>query len=184
MNKYAWVWGLILIGGCATLPQDPDAPPPAIVKLGERIMGFYEEPSPEVFAEIAAGKDEAIEFAKAKGPPGGAESIERSTRVFLALAWQKHGYAGAPYSEEEMQATIAYIQELKVTEAGELDAFWAAFFATGDELYLDRLVKAAGSRSSCIAGAARWSLGANYHQRKAVRKYFNQRPKIKKEIIE
>ena len=183
MNKYALVCAMFLIGGCVSVPQDPHAPPAAIVEASNKIMNFYEAPSPQVFAEIIAVKDASVQWAKENAPHGGADSIERSSRVFISFVWKKHGYSGSPYSENAMNDTVTYIQELKVTDPGELDALWAAYFATGDEQYLDKLAKAADSRNTCIAGAAKWSLDANYHQRKSVRQYFNQRPEKKKKII-
>ena len=183
MNKYALVCAVFLIGGCVSAPQDPHAPPAAIVEASNKIMDFYISPSQQIYTEIIAAKDKAVQWTKENGPPGGAESIERSSRVFTSIAWKKYGYVGSPYSEKEMNDTISYIQELNVTDPGELDAIWAAYFATGDEQYLDRLVNAADSRNTCVAGAAKWSLDANYHRRKAVRQYFNQRPEKKQKII-
>jgi hypothetical protein len=52
-----------------------------------------------------------------------------------------------------------------------LDAFWGAFFATGDERYVLKVISALGEKKGemgLVAGAAKWSLKSNAAQHKKV----------------
>ena len=149
----------------------------------EKQMAFYENPSQETFSEIVASQKAFMEWASENVSPDSAEHMDRLFRTFASFAWKKGGYAGSSFSEKEMNGVVRSVSKGKIRTPEDLDALWAAFFATGEEEYLDRLSDATSVRNPIIAGAARWSLNANYSQRTAVKEYFDRQPDKKAAVI-
>ena len=159
--------------------------PPEIMEVSRKTMSFYEAPSQKNLNEIISAQNDVIQWVKRNGAsPAGVLHAERIFLVFVSFAWKKHGYNGSPYPEKKMNHVVDSILKGKPASPGDLDFLWAAFSATGNEQYLDTLVDAADSRDAGIAGAAKWSLNANYRQHNAVRKYFGHRPEKRKKIIQ
>ena len=175
------MFGLAYVFTLATaLAQDP---PPELIAATEKQMGFYENPSQETFTEIVAAQNGFMQWGRDNLPPDSVEHMDRLFRTFVSFAWKKGGYAGSPFSEKEMNGIVKSVSKGKIRTPEDLDALWAAFFATGEENYLDRLTDATSVRNPLIAGAASWSLNANYRQRPAVKEYFDRQPGKKETVI-
>jgi len=172
-----------LVYGCLLAPALAQEPPPELVAVTEKQMGFYENPSQETFAEIVAAQNGFMQWARENISPDRVEHMDRLFRTFVSFAWKQGGYAGSPFPEKEMNGIVKSVSKEKIRSPEDLDALWAAFFATGEEKYLDRLTDAASVRNPIIAGAAKWSLNANYRQRPAVKEYFDRQPGKKEAII-
>ena len=168
---------------CSLASALAQEPPPELMAVTEKQMGFYENPSQETFTEIVAAQNDVMQWASDNLPPDSAEHMERLFRTFVSFAWKKGGYAGSPFSEKEMSGIVRSVSKGKIRTPEDLDALWAAFFATGEEEYLDRLFEATSAQNPIIAGAAKWSLNANYRQRTAVKEYFDRQPDKKEAVI-
>jgi len=154
----------------------------AVQDVIEELMGFYEAPSQEKYALIIASHDMILLTCKEHHGSNEVAYDERLMQVFVSFVWKKYGYKGSPYSETMMNQIVDSVLRTKVVSPDDLDALWAAFFATGDVHYLDRLTAEATSDDLIVAGMAKWSIKANCKQRRAVKQYFDQRPE-KKDII-
>ena len=168
---------------CSLAPALAQEPPPELMAVAEKQMGFYENPSQETFTEIVAAQNDVMQWTSDNLPPDSVEHMDRLFRTFVSFAWKQGGYAGSPFPEKEMNGIVKSVAKGKVRSPEDLDALWAAFFATGEENYLDRLTDATTVRNPIIAGAARWSLNANYRQRPAVKEYFDRQPGKKEAVI-
>jgi hypothetical protein len=162
--------------------QKSRQPPPEVLRYLRRLMEFSEAPSQHSFDAIIAEHVEVLQWLKT-GEPMEVEHNERIFKIFLAFVWKKFSYSGAPISENEMEHIFNSLRTLQISSPSDLDQLWAAFFATGEERYLDSLFSAATSSDMMIAGAAKWSLNSNYRQLEAVRKYFDERPDKKTGLI-
>ena len=172
-----------LVYGCLLAPALAQDPPPELMAVTEKQMGFYENPSQEAFTEIVAAQNDVMQWTRDNLPPDSVEHMDRLFRTFVSFAWKKGGYAGSPFLEKEMNGIVKSVSQGKIRTPDDLDALWAAFFATGEEKYLDRLTDATSVRNPLIAGAANWSLNANYRQRPAVKEYFDRQPGKKEAVI-
>lgn len=77
-----------------------------------------------------------------------------------------------------------------VTSPGDLDLLWSAYFATGDDKFVERIINALakgnekGGQNIIIAGAAKWSLTANARQFPSVMRLVEQAQFSKPEIAQ
>ncbi len=79
-----------------------------------------------------------------------------------------------------------YISDDSQVDTRKLDIWWASFFATGDEQYLENIFQYAGlglpksdRKKLMIIGAASWSFKANCRQHKRVLEFAKQKLKSK-----
>ena len=115
---------------------------------------------------------------------------EREDRQFLAALalWfsrvdgrdrllQRLSEGGSPrltkYVQELRADTAPDLTTLDARSPVELDMLWASFFATGDDRYVLRVIRALSAAPqdkspAIVAAAARWSLTANARQHSAV----------------
>lgn len=157
----------------------------SVAQSSQAIIQFYEAPSAPLFAAIVGAQKRVLESILASG--GGPEAATHADRlfcVFVSFVWKKHGYSGSPLPEAKMERICATVEGLAVDSPGDLDILWAAFFATGDERYLERLGNATASVDQRVASSAAWSLRANASKRKAVSAYLDRNPTVRLRVTE
>lgn len=155
-------------------------------ELDELLNTYYLNPRPELISDAILFMNKEKLFEK--------QSAEAPSLAFFALVFQNN-QDRTPKWNEVINSTNGKTRELlstAMTMAKEKDPimkirehspsvndmYWAAFFATGDERYLGRLVdelRYVDERSSMelfVTGAsAKWSLAANAARHKKVRAY-------------
>ena len=169
--------------------QDIDQAKSLLKAAGQSDMAITLTTSPEdpgllesaqVFAQNAKSLTEWIEDLRK----------EREDRQFLAALalWfsrvdgrdrllQRLSEGGSPrltkYVQELRADTAPDLTTLDARSPVELDMLWASFFATGDDRYVLRVIRALSAAPqdkspAIVAAAARWSLTANARQHSAV----------------
>ena len=146
-------------------------------KQGEVMAHFYENPSKEAFDKFQKDILEFESFFK-KHP-----QASLLLAVFIAKVSEKYGYPIGDTSFAEMAGKILdprsklgkFVNGDNVSPT-KLDVWWACFFATGDDKYLEKIFRFVGKDTSknrdvsrlMIYGAANWSFKSNCEQHEKV----------------
>lgn len=172
LNKLAPVLLLIPCLLCAGTLED----------FGESMSNFYLSPTPEKFEEF---QKQAAEFQGMLSKTDNGSDLLVS--VMLARIAEKHSW---PIQDESKLGKKAneilkgesklakYIADDSQVDPRKLDIWWASYFATGDESYLEKILTYAGEEmpkndinKMLIIGAATWSFKANCKQHDSVHSY-------------
>ncbi|MCM0080002.1 hypothetical protein L4X63_00200 [Geomonas sp. Red32] len=146
--------------------------------FGSQMSYFYLAPSAEGFKAFQAKADKFRgQFEKAGN---GAKVL---TAVMIARISEKNGWPITDGALGDLAREIAkgesklakYVSDDAQVDPGKLDVWWASFFATGDERYLERIFNYAGLELPkgdierlMVIGSATWSFKANCRQHKKV----------------
>ncbi|MCH2205869.1 MAG: hypothetical protein MK132_08365 [Lentisphaerales bacterium] len=152
-----------------------------LAKFGTQMSYFYQKPSAASFLQFQKHADKhAPAFKKAKN---GADLL---ISLMIARISEKNGWPieSKVFGEKAKEVLkgesklAKYINDDGKVDPGKLDMWWAQFFATGDEIYLEKIFMFAGqdpkefeARMSLVIGAASWSFKANCKQHKAVKAF-------------
>ncbi|MBN1670232.1 MAG: hypothetical protein JXR37_04325 [Kiritimatiellae bacterium] len=172
---------LIMLSSYAQPSADTDSTK-ALEELGQRMTTFYQSPTPEFFAQCQRDADR-LESAMAEKTKGGDVLLAVSfARISQKHRWPIDGKGNVAKRAREIlegkSEFARYVNDDAAVDARKLDIWWASFFATGDTVYLGKLLRYAGEplpkdsvdRMLAIA-AATWSFRANCRQHKAVRDF-------------
>ena len=156
---------------------------PALEVLGNQLTYFYLNPSEEEFSALQQGI--AMHYDELSSSGAGFSTL---ISVFLGKVHEKHGWSLLDIRDLDEQAlSVAdrdgsdlsrYVWDDTQIDPGKLDVWWTSFFATGDTMYLDKLINQvgdleaqSGTENIMVMGAANWSVSANCRQHPAVLKY-------------
>ena len=146
--------------------------------FGRQMPYFYLSPSKESFSEFQQNADKFRD--KLKGAKNGADIL---VAVMIARISEAHGWQIAEGAFSKRAKEIAegksrlakYIRDDSQVDPAKIDVWWASFFATGDEQYLEKILRFAGLelpkgdiQRMLVIGAATWSFKANCRQHKRV----------------
>lgn len=171
----------LLLAACAGPPQRAaaaDAAPPTMADFSDRATYFYLAPSRESFDTLQQESEALRPQLTARARDG-----EILTAVVIARIAQAHGWpiADSVIGKEAQDIAAGgsplarYVDDDAQVDAAKLDIWWAGFFATGDESYLERLFRYATAeppkgdlRMILVDGVAGWSFKANSRQHRKV----------------
>jgi hypothetical protein len=176
---------LVLLCLCAT------ASSASLKEFGQKMSYFYLKPTPEAFAAFQQDVDTFADTLASAG-----NNADLLTAVMIARISEKHHWPVISKSSigdkartilEGKNPLAQYVLDDKQIDPSKLDIWWASFFATGDEAYLEKILVCAGTDSSkadpvllLIYGSATWSFKANCKQHEAVRSFAQKQLDSKK----
>ena len=151
-------------------------------ELGDRVSHFYERPTPEEFLLLQNESDaHSKELLDAKNNAGLLFS------VFISRASEKTGMkiAGkgaicglASELAKGGPGAGAFVRDDSRVNPTKLDIWWVSYFATGDEAYLEDLMRYAGREipkgdvnEMFVVSTATWSFKSNCKQHDSVRRF-------------
>jgi hypothetical protein len=155
--------------------------------FGKQMTYFYLSPSQAGFNQIQSQADQYHE--KLEGSDNGADII---VAVMIARISQKHHWPihDGAFGERarvivEGKSRLAkYINDDTRVDPTKLDIWWGSFFATGDEVYLEKLFQYAGQAipenglmEKLTVGSAQWSFKSNCRQHRKVLAFAEQKLK-------
>ena len=145
--------------------------------FGEDMMFFYTSPTEKEFIQLQDTANEHYqEFGKS----------EFIVALVIARISEKHNWSikEGRFSESAKdiisgQSSVSkYVNDDNVVDPQKLDIWWASFFATGEDKYLEKILEYAGEEMPkedidgiMVVGAATWSFKSNCEQHKAVRDF-------------
>jgi hypothetical protein len=150
-------------------------------EFSNRMSNFYQAPTKAAFEEFQKSADQFQEELAASG--NGSDLL---IAVMIARIAEKNGwpisesaYAVAAKDIIAGKSELAqFVADDTMVSPAKLDIWWASFFATGDETYLDKIYRYAGlelpksdMNRMLIIGAATWSFKANCRQHQSVLAY-------------
>lgn len=146
--------------------------------FGNQMSYFYISPTAEAYRSF---QEKAERFrGRLEKAGNGAKTL---TAVMIARISERNGWPIAAGPLGDLAREIAkgesplakYISDDSQVDAEKMDVWWASFFATGDEKFLDKIFKYAGLElpkgdiaHMMIIGSATWSFKANCRQHKKV----------------
>lgn len=146
--------------------------------FGYQMSYFYLSPSEKAFESLQAKAEQLRGRLESAG--NGADIL---TAVMIARISEKHGWTiddghlGAIAKEilKGNSRLAKYVADDSQVDPGKLDVWWASFFGTGDEQFLEKIFRFAGLDlpdgdigRMLIIGAATWSFKANCRQHEKV----------------
>jgi len=154
----------------------------SLEEFGKTTVDFYRAPSKEKF-EVFQQQAAELEDMLCKNDNG----ADLMVSVMFARIAEKHSWPIRDNSKigktaKEVlkgQSKLAkYVADDNQVDPGKLDLWWASYFATGEEAYLEKILKYAGEKMPegninklLIIGAATWSFKSNCEQHAAIRAY-------------
>jgi hypothetical protein len=160
------------------LVANKDVSTESLEDFGYRMSYFYIAPSREAFSDFQRG---ASQFKRElEGAGNGADLL---VSVMIAKISEKYDW---PISDGAFSANAneilagksrlsKYLIDDSQVDPTKLDVWWASFFATGEEHYLENIIQYAGLElpksdigKMLVIGAATWSFRANCRQHKKV----------------
>lgn len=152
-----------------------------LVEFGRQMSYFYKEPSAASFIQFQKQADSHVAaFKKARN---GADLLIALmiARISEKYSWDIQSKAFGDKANEILKGEsklARYISDDAKVDPGKLDMWWAQFFATGDEIYLEKIFmyagedpKEFGAGVGLVIGAASWSFKANCKLHKVVKKF-------------
>ena len=142
---------------------------------------FYLHPSKKEFEGIQRQANASFDVLKRK--ENGASLL---VAVGIARISQKNGWPLVEGPLTDVAKAIVdgksklakYVDDDSVVDPSKLDIWWVSFMATGDEKYLDKILKFAGKpmpkdnpNEMLVIGAASWSFKSNCCQHKKILEY-------------
>lgn len=152
-----------------------------VEEFGRQMSYFYLTPSEDAFIEFQKRADVLSDEINSLG--NGADIM---TSVMIARISEKYNWpilkgAYSIKANEILagQSDLAkYVADDSKVNPGKLDIWWASFFATGEEQYLDKIYQFAGLElpkgdieRMLIIGSATWSFKSNCKQHERVLQY-------------
>ena len=153
-----------------------------IESFGESMDELCQNPSSQKFEDFQKQAEELEAELCAEG-----NNIDLLAAVMIAKIVEKYSW---PIHDDgrigEMAQQILegntdlakYVEDDDWVDPAKLDVWWISYFATGDEKYLDKLLKYAGEElpendmdQMMVIGAATWSFKSNCEQNDSVRAY-------------
>ncbi|NDV61962.1 hypothetical protein G0Q06_05820 [Puniceicoccales bacterium CK1056] len=171
---------LVLLGGCATTPPAE----PEEVRLEEHY--FYLNPNEEAFNVFLTKASVSTEVSKAE--LGAYYFADFLDAVFVARASEKYGYSivGTGYVPETAREILLgesdkarFVSDDDIVDVFKLDVWWASFFATGEDVYLTKILDYAVGRQwtdemAEVMGKAQRSFKSRCKWHKLVRNFAEQ----------
>ena len=151
----------------------------------EQMSYFYLAPSQESFTMFQNRADKFRE--KLEGAGNGADILVAVmiAKISQMYNWPVSGDTFSKRAEEIMKGKsrlAKYVNDDAQIDPTKLDIWWASFFATGDERFLEKIFQYAGlefsngdGRRMLVIGAATWSFKANCRQHKKVLEFARQK---------
>lgn len=150
--------------------------------FGQRVMAFYQSPSPEGFARFQKDADRLESVLTANGNGADVALAVGMARTSAKHHWPIEGKGHAARQAKEIlegKSELArYVNDDTAVDPAKLDIWWMSFFATGDTAYLEKLLEFAGEPmpkddldKMLVIGAATWSFKSNCRQHKTVREF-------------
>ena len=142
---------------------------------------FYLHPSKKEFEEIQRQANASFDVLKSK--ENGASLL---VAVGMARIAQKNDWPLIEGPLTDVAKAIVdgksklakYVDDDSVVDPSKLDIWWVSFMATGDEKYLDKLLKYVGKpmpkdnpNEMLVIGAASWSFKSNCCQHEKILEY-------------
>ncbi len=150
-------------------------------ELGKQSAEFYLTPSPVAFKALQQGLDE--HQAELVGSKGGADILAavEIARIAQKQGWEPdNGYFGKLAREilEGRTERARMVADDSLVNPARLDIWWASFYGTGDETYLENIFQFAGQPMPkgdiprlLVIGSANWSFKSNCIQYAGVREF-------------
>ena len=152
-----------------------------LADFGQKMSNFYEAPTKGAFELFQTEADKhADAFRKSRN---GADILVALmiARISEVNNWPIKSKVFGDRAKEILKGDsklAKYIADDAKVDPGKLDMWWAQFFATGDERYLEKIFMFAGedprefgAKVNLVIGAASWSLKANCKQHKTVKEF-------------
>ncbi len=158
-------------------------------EFGNQMSTFYLAPTREGFDRLQKNADRF--YDQLQGAGNGAEIL---VGVMIAKISAKHHWpiadgALGPKAKEILagQSALArYLTDDSRVDPTKLDVWWAGFFATGEERYLENIFRYAGReipqsdvKERLIVGAATWSFKSNCAQHAKVLEFARRKANMK-----
>ncbi len=177
---------LSILLSCIFIPSCASAPLPEMP--GQQITYFYSAPSDQAFQSIQKSVVVHEKLLRSQKKRSDILISVWIARISEKYGWPIAGSSGLSKQAKEIlegKSRLArYVSNDAAVDARKLDIWWASFFATGEEVYLDKILLFAGEdinkakgRQIIIIGAAGWSFKANCKQHKAVRSFAEKKLK-------
>lgn len=149
--------------------------PQEIVLYGNQVQYYYEDPSLDRMKMAIAYRSDALAVIFRQCDASSYRHAVTIDEVFYGLANEKFKHGMWP-DNIDTSWTSAKIRLHEVKYSGDLDYFWSAYSATGDIEWIDKIYTYIDSSDASIAGAALWSLRANYRQHRSMKYYVDTQP--------
>jgi hypothetical protein len=177
--RYFIILGLVLLGGCATTPVE--LPEPEEVRVEEHY--FYLNPDPAAFELFLAESSQMTEVSHQES--GTYYFADFLDAVFAARVSEYYGYpiSGTGYVPETAREILQgqsdkarFVADDDLVDVFKLDVWWASFYATGEEVYLGKILDyAVGLRwtddMAEVMGKAKRSFKSNCARHQRVRDF-------------
>jgi hypothetical protein len=143
-------------------------------KFGDKMMYFYLTPSPGEFSEFQKYADRFKREIEGNGNGGDILVTVMLARISAKYGWPIVDGAFSTKAREILDGKTdfaRYISDDSQVDPSKLDIWWASFFATGDDRYLENIFQYAGQEMPkgdvgklLVIGAAKWSFKSNCRQ--------------------
>jgi hypothetical protein len=176
-----------LIVWVVSMSWSPAAFADTIEDFGKQMSYFYLAPSQEAFSVLQKNANQFRD--KIEGANNGADTL---VAVLIARVSQKYQWpiGGGVFGDRakeiiEGKSTLAkYVSDNSQVDPSKIDVWWADFFATGDEQYLENIFQytggalpMGGDEKALVAGSANWSFKANCRQHEKVLEFARKKLK-------
>jgi len=176
---------VLTIVACSSAPKiapnrlpEPVAPSDTLEQFGYEMSYFYLAPSQGAFDTFQRRADHFR--GELEGAGNGADILVAVmiARISAAYGWPISSREFGARANEILEGRspfARYIFDDSMVDPTKLDVWWASFFATGDDLFLEKVFQYAGWElpehdigGMMIIGAATWSFKANCRQHQRV----------------
>ncbi len=154
------------------------APAQNLEDFGDAMSDFYLDPTEQAFRKFQSDADQLR--SQLEGDGNGADLLVAVmiARISAKYRWPISDGAFGVRAKELLngQSVLAkYISNDTQVDPTKLDVWWASYYATGEDRYLENIFQYAGIElpkgdvgRMQVVGAATWSFKANCRQHKAV----------------
>lgn len=183
---------LVAIVGCSSasditlkhLPQKT-APADALEDFGNEMSYFYLAPTEEGFSEFQKRAEDFRGELQGAGNDADIIVVVMIARISATYNWPISDSPFGVRAREILDGRsqfARYISDDSAVNPTKLDVWWASFFATGDDRFLENILEYAGLElpeddigRMLVIGAATWSFKANCRQHKRVLTFAEQK---------
>lgn len=157
-------------------------------EFGKSVSYFYTAPTKDAFEQF---QNDADTYQNELNSQGNGANVLVS--VMIAKISQKYNWPiiSLAFGDKAKEIVVGksdlakYVSDDSLVDPGKFDIWWASFFATGDNAYLEKIFRYAGediekikgTKDILVYGAANWSFKANCQQHDKVNLFAEEKLK-------